>query len=182
MVPAGYMSKRVASRPEWLAVTGVRDIYSVSNCISDDFADYINCWKHNGYWLFNSPEVIAEVAAAVGASLEGAKLFYYEVYEQEYNQDSGLWSSFSPEASFQTEVASPVAKSIEGYDVVNFYAYTSPECSPLSCNNLASTVRVNQHCLFPTFENAVAAVETGKFKAGEPGPLRVFAVYSIVGS
>jgi len=53
MVPAGYMSKRIASRPEWLAVTDVHDIYSVSNCISDDFADYSNCWKHNGYWLFD---------------------------------------------------------------------------------------------------------------------------------
>ncbi len=182
MVPAGYMSKRIASRPEWLAVTDVHDIYSVSNCISDDFADYSNCWKHNGYWLFDSPEVIAEVAETVGASLEGAKLFYYEVYEQEYDQGSGRWSSFSPEAAFQTEVATPVAKNIEGYDVVNFYAHTSPECSPLSCNNLAGTVRVNEHCLFPTFEDAVAAIETGKFKEGEPGLLRVFAVYSIVES
>ena len=58
MVPVGYMAQRVARRPEWLAAERVSDIYSVSSCASDYFADYIKYWKHNGYWLFDSPAII----------------------------------------------------------------------------------------------------------------------------
>jgi predicted nicotinamide N-methyase len=41
MIPAGYMAKHIAIRPEWLKAERVVDIYSVSNCVSEDFADYI---------------------------------------------------------------------------------------------------------------------------------------------
>lgn len=58
MLPAWHMAKRVVNRPGWLKANGVEDIYSVSGCISKNFADYIIFWKHNGYWLFDSPEVI----------------------------------------------------------------------------------------------------------------------------
>ena len=34
----------------------------------------------------------------------------------------------------------PEARVLEGYDVVTFSAQTSPECSPLSCNALASEI------------------------------------------
>lgn len=49
MIPVGYMAKRVYKKPHWLQAPQVVDVYSVSNCVSDDFADYVNCWKHNGY-------------------------------------------------------------------------------------------------------------------------------------
>jgi hypothetical protein len=48
MIPVGYMAKRVHKRPDWLQAPHVVDIFSVSGCISEDFADYINYWKHNG--------------------------------------------------------------------------------------------------------------------------------------
>jgi hypothetical protein len=183
MTPAGYMLKRVAQRPDWLDMPRMRDIYSVSGCISEDFADYINYWKHNGYWLFDSPRIIAEIAAAANVSTEGMKLFYYEVHEQEYDEEACQWGtiSWSPDAAFVTNVVVPEQKSIEGYDVVSFWARNAPECSPLSCNSLAKTIAVNEHCLIPTFEQTIAAIESGKFKNGEPGPLRVFAVYSMAG-
>lgn len=62
MVPAGYMAKRVVNRPDWLHSVRVSSIYSLSGCISEDFANYIDCWKHNGYWLFDSPAEILDVA------------------------------------------------------------------------------------------------------------------------
>ena len=62
MVPAGYMAKRVHKKADWLEAAGVTDIYSMSGCISPDFADYIDYWKHNGFWLFNSTELIREIA------------------------------------------------------------------------------------------------------------------------
>ena len=42
----------------------VVDVFSVSACINSNFAEYIADWKHNGYRLFDSPELIREVAAA----------------------------------------------------------------------------------------------------------------------
>lgn len=62
MIPVGYMAKRVSVRPEWIKAEGVADIYSVSGCVSEAFADYIRYWKHNGYWLFDSREVIRQLA------------------------------------------------------------------------------------------------------------------------
>jgi hypothetical protein len=73
----------------------------------------------------------------------------------------------------------PAAKHLAGFDVVTFFTHTSPECSPLSCNALAATLAVNEHCLFPTFAQAKAALEGGAFHHSEAGPLRIFAVYTL---
>lgn len=56
MIPVGYISKKVVVRPDWLKANNVEDIYAVIDCISEPFADYINFWKHNLYWFFNSPD------------------------------------------------------------------------------------------------------------------------------
>ena len=75
MIPVGYMAKRVAPRPDWLKANSVTDIYSVSHCTSRDFADYINYWKHNGWWFFDSPQVIQQLAQEHAIDLNGTKLF-----------------------------------------------------------------------------------------------------------
>lgn len=48
MIPAGYMAKRV-QKLEGFNVDRIADVYSVSSCVNDKFADYIDYWKHNGY-------------------------------------------------------------------------------------------------------------------------------------
>ncbi len=63
MVPIGYMYKTISAKPEWLKSTQVKDIYSVSSCLSKDFTDWVNYWKHNGYWFFNTPDVMVSLAA-----------------------------------------------------------------------------------------------------------------------
>ena len=135
MTPAGYMAKRVHTRPDWLKAPQVVDIYSVSSCSSEDFADYVSYWKHNGFWLFDSPEIIKSVAKENSIQLEGTSLFYYEVHEMEFDGES--WHPYAPEASISTNVVSPSRKHMEGFDVVTFYARSSAECSPLSCNSMA---------------------------------------------
>ncbi len=179
MIPVGYMAKHVSKRPEWLNVEGVVDIYSVRNCVSESFADYVNYWRHNGYWFFDSPAIIQEVAEEHSLDLTGTTLFYYEVYEREFDDNEALWLPFEPEPSFTTQVVEPKSKHIEGYDVVTFFARTSPECSPLSCNHLATNVETNQHCLLFSLEQAQQLLEQGKFTNTEPGPYRIFAVYSV---
>jgi hypothetical protein len=176
MTPAGYMAKRVKT-PVGFHADGVLDVYSVSGCVNDDFADYIQYWKHNGFWLFDSPEIIQAVAEDNHIQLEGASLFYYEVYEKEF--DGKNWLPHQPGASVPTNVLVPSEKTLEGFDVVTFFAHNSPECSPLSCNGLAGEMHTNEHCLLDSFEDAHAKVNAGAFNQAEPGPYRIFAVYSV---
>ena len=179
MVPVGYLYKKVSSRPDWLNAGQVADVYSLSGHVSDDFADYIPHWRHNGFWLFDSPEVLESVAAKLSIDLTGHSLFFYEAYEQEFDEETRSWSPFQPEASFATRVRLPASKRLEGYDVVTFSCRTSPECSPLSCNSLAEKIAVNRHCLLDSFGEAKRSLEAGSFDHSEPGPFRIFAVYSV---
>jgi len=39
--------------------------------VSADFADYIEYWKHNDYWLFDSPEIIHGVVSEHSIQLVG---------------------------------------------------------------------------------------------------------------
>jgi hypothetical protein len=173
------MAKRVSARPEWLTAAQVVDIYSVSHCVSEDFASWIAYWKHNGYWFFDSPEVIERVAREGGVDLQGTSLFFYEVYGQEFDEVEGTWADFGPELSFPTQVIVPAEKVLDGYDVVSFECGTSAECSPLSCNHLATDVETNSRCLLASLEQAKQLLEGGAFRGSEPGPFRVFAVYSV---
>ncbi len=182
MRPIGYMYKRVCVAPQWLNAPHVADVYSLSNHVSEDFADYINYWRHNGYWLFNSAKVMRALAEEHSISLQGLKLFYFEAHDLQYDDSSGKWVSFEAESSFETNVQPPGACTLEGFDVTTFSAGTSPECSPLSCNSVAADLPTNSHCLFPTFEAAVRAVEEGRFKNAEPGPYRIIGVYSVHGA
>ena len=175
MTPAGYMAKRI-QKPKGFDMDQVVDVYSVSDCVNDDFADYINFWKHNGYWLFDSPEIIRAVARENSISLDGTSLFFYEIHEMQF--DGSSWAPYEPEKSFETNVLLPCAKTLEGFDVVTFYAGNAPEHSPLSCNGLASEIPTNVHCLLNSFDEAYTSLTSGKFHKCEPGPYRIFAVYS----
>ena len=178
MTPAGYIAKKVHASPAWLKAGAVTDIYSVSNCVSEAFCDFIPHWKHNGYWLFDSPALIREIAAAENIDLSGQRLFYYEVHEQQFDEVGLVWQPFVAETSFPTDVQVPAGKQLEGFDVVSFYALSAPECSPLSCNHMAESIAVNEHCLLETFAEAKQLLESGAFKNCEPGPYRIFAVYT----
>ena len=178
MIPLGFLYKRIANRPEWFTAAHVTDIYSLSGCISKPFTDYVGHWKHNGYWLFNSPQAITELANAASISLEGLRLFYYEAYELQFDEDENAWESFEPDP-FATEVVVPISKKLEGFDIASFTLGNMAECSPLSCNAMASSLPTNEHCLLGSFEEAKAIVEGGGLEGCEPGPYRVVAVYSV---
>jgi GH35 family endo-1,4-beta-xylanase len=178
MIGVGYLAKRVAERPDWLKAPAVKDIYSVSSCTSENFMEYIKFWRHNGYWLFDSAQIIQELARENSLDLESVTFFYYEVYEKEFDEEQKEWLSFEPE-SFPTNIIQPVKREFHGYDVVTFNVGTNPECSPLSCNHLASEININSHCLFESFEDAKSSLELGKFDRSEPGPFRIFAIYIV---
>ena len=112
------------------------------------------------------------------AELEETRLFFCELYEQEFDETDGVWVDFVPE-SFTTQVIVPPKRVLDGYDVVSYSCGTSAECSPLSCNHLASEVDTNSHCLLASLEHAKQLLGGGLFTGSEPGPFRVVAVYSV---
>jgi len=112
------MYKTVVGRPEGLKAPSVDDIYSVSNCISPDFADWINAWKHNGYRFFDDPQIIEELARAECIVLDEMTLFFYRMYEQEWDPEDKEWRRISPESGFRTKVGIPRKLVLEGFDVV----------------------------------------------------------------
>ncbi len=179
MIPVGYMFKTVSEKPGWLKTTEVQNIYSVSGCVSEDFSNWFDDWKHNGYWLFDNPELMKSIAKNKNISLQDMKLFFYRASEIEWDISEAKWNKYQPEESFTTNIEIPIEAKLEGFDVVSFSQHTSCECSPLSCNSLAEEIKVNSHCLLPSYEKAKALIESGKLKDCEPGPYRIFEVYSV---
>lgn len=182
MIPLGYMAKHVMTPPDWLQEQGVVDICSVSHHGGAYFAGYMSGWKHNGYWLFDSPEIIQQAAQELAVDLAGTRVFYYEAYEMEFDEDSQdgqQWAPFGPDQSLMTQVMAPASKVLLGYDIVTYSTRTSPECSPLLCNYIATTVPTNEHCLLTSLKEAQDQLERGAFVNCEPGPYRILAVYSV---
>src|SRR5262249_3901659 len=105
MIPMGYMAKRISKKPDWLKAPQVIDVYSVGGCVSEDFVDYILFWMHNGYWLFDSPEIIRQIANENSIALEGTSLFYYEAHELEF--DGQGWHAYAPAPQVRTDVILP---------------------------------------------------------------------------
>jgi hypothetical protein len=87
--------------------------------------------------------------------------------------DGNNWHPFQPDPTVPVNVMPPIEKTLEGFDVVAFQ-----NCSPLSCNGLAQEVRTNEHCLLSSFDEAQEKLTHGAFHRAEPGPYRIFAVYS----
>lgn len=179
MIELGYMAKRIAERPDWIDAPHVDRIFAVSGCVSKNFCDYIPYWKHNGYWFFDVPEVIRDLASSNNIDLSGTSLLYYRGHDQQYDEDSKTWIGYEPEGSFGLQVSSPVESEILGYDVVTYSLQNSPECSPLSCNNVAAEVRVNKNCLIAGLDYAIELVSHGVFDNSEPGPYRIIEVHSV---
>jgi hypothetical protein len=179
MLDLGYMAKRIVTRPDWLDTPNVHDICAVSGCISFDFCDYINFWKHNGYWFFNSPRDIQTLATANDVDLSDTTLFFYKAHDLQYDADSQSWMPFTAEDSFHTSITPPLDSQFLGFDIVTYSMQNMPECSPLSCNHLATEVTVNDHCLIATVDYAIDRLEAGLFDNSEPGPFRIISVNTL---
>jgi hypothetical protein len=114
------------------------------------------------------------------------------VFEQEFSGEDPWEREFSRKAwrpipavpdrfGIPVNVVQPEKKRLEGYDVITVWAENSPDPldSPLSCNSLAEEVPTNIHCLIDSFDQAELGINRGAFEGGEPGTLRIVAVYSV---
>lgn len=175
MISVGFMGKLISPCPEWILKDSVQSVYSVSNCISSDFCEESGYNLRNHYWFFDSPQIIMSLSKAESISLGLLALLYYELYPKQY--DMG-WQDLNEYMNITSQIAKPLGPSLLGYDVVSTSVGVVPECSPLSCNSLANELPVNKYCLFDTLSDAITSLENGEFDDSEPGPYKIFSVYS----
>ena len=171
----GYFARPTARRKDWPHAEVVEEICNASTCMSACDWDWINEWRHNEMWVFDSPELALEVVPV--ERRPGCDLYAYRLFPVRFVE-----SRREPFAIPDVAPASLDATFERlGYDLVSRSQDNKFECSPISCNGLAADVPVNRHCLLDDAESAFALAETlevaGQPMRGEPGPYFVVEVW-----
>jgi hypothetical protein len=170
LVLLGYFPKRVQQRPEWLQAPVVKEIASVSLCISNGPDNWIDQWRHNTWGFYDSSAAAWEVVEP--GDRETFEMFAFELYPSRFA--NGRWEQFR----ITGVNPSPLNGSFVaiGYDVVSKSVSAFFECSPLSCNGMAAEAQVNAYCLVDTLDIACQLAETFEEQGCEPGPYYVIRV------
>jgi hypothetical protein len=177
MIDAGYFPKRIAARPDGFSVAGVREIASVSHCISSGPEDWVDHWRHNELGWFNT---VAD-ARSVVADAERAlfRLFAYRLESVAYREGNPIDIVIPPDVR-----PDPIGPEFveRGFDVVSksMEVIVGFDCSPLSCNLLAEEIPTNEFCLFPSRDAAAAAAQAFSIDGPEPGDYYVVQVLELI--
>lgn len=165
----GYMAKRTArAGPEHKLPPHVREIASVSSCISEDPPGWIERWVHNELGFFDSPELALSVVPP--EERPAYDLYAYKALPLLFDPPRELeWAL--PEGG----VLPPDFRSL-GWDVVGRSGELF-DCSPLSCNYMGARLSVNASCLFDRAEDALDFLRFDKVRGCEPGPYAVVEVW-----
>jgi hypothetical protein len=176
MIDGGYFAKRVTSRPKELNAPGVQEICSVSNCISPAPEGWIGHWRHNELGWFNT---IADALSVVPEpERPHYRVFAYRLEPFVFRQGTRV------EIAVPSDVhPHPIGPDFveRGFDAANKSMPTvlGVECSPLSCNYLATELTTNAFCLFPTYEAAVAGARSFSIDEPEPGDYYIIQVLEL---
>ncbi len=172
LILIGYFPKIVVRRPEWLDnAPVVEEIYSVSNCFSESPPDWIDKWKHNEMWAYDTPELAWSVVSE--EERHRYTLFAYRILPRLFAEaGESAWEIPTLAVS-----ALPEGFRSVGFDAVSRSCGSSFECSPLSCNHMAVNYPVNKYCLVENLETAIAMARDFTVKECEPGPYCVVEVF-----
>ena len=167
----GYFPKRTMKRPDWLKAAGVDEVCSVSDCLSEGPEDWIDQWRHNEMWVYDTVELARSVIPE--AVRQEFDLYAYQMFPVIFKDGQQQPFEIPP---LQVQ---PLPESFErvGYDAVSRTYGTNFECSPLSCNHMAEHIAVNRYCLVDDVDTALRLA--AEFEAGgcEPGPYHVVEVW-----
>lgn len=173
MILAGYFARRIERKPHALAAPGVREICTVSECISSGAEGWINAWRHNRLGWFNR---VDDAISVVPIDQRGMfRLFAYRMRPEIFRGHTRL--AFTLPDDVNPEPLPARFHSI-GFDTASRSSWDSLslECSPLSCSGLAAEMPVNEHCLFATLDAAIAGAERFAEEQPEPGDYYVVEV------
>jgi hypothetical protein len=167
----GYFPKRATALPDGYDLPGVVEIASVSNCISKGPEDWVESWTFNELGFFDDVD-LAE------ALIPEADHGQFDVHAYEFLDERFTGGLAEPWAVPRLLCKSPVGDfEFLGFDVVSKSISDFFECSPLSCNGEAEIFRANAHCLFDSFDDAVAAAKVFSKEEPEPGPYYIARVF-----
>lgn len=166
----GYFPKKVEKKPNWLTNDNVKEICSVSECISKGPKDWINEWKHNGYGFYDSEKIANEI---ISKPKKGYDIFAYKLYPIKYN--NGKVSICHVKGVIKKEIGNKYV--FIGYDAVSKSISSYFECSPLSCNDGGKVFNVNEFCLIEDINYAHEVCKELSKGKWEPGPYYLFEVY-----
>ena len=173
MIDAGFFAKRIEPKPEFLKAPGVREICSVSGCISSGPEKWIELWLHNDLGWFNR---IADAGRVIPGGEEAHyRLFAYRLYPEVFTRTGRVPLVIPPNVA--PEAISGDFRRL-GFDSANksMESVLGLECSPLSCNSMADELAVNEFCLFAELSAAIAAAERFAAEQPEPGDYYVVEV------
>jgi hypothetical protein len=173
MIDAGYFRKRIVTCPKEIDAPQVREVCSVSDHISSGPDGWVECWIHNDFGWFNS---VADATRVVPQPDRPAyRLFAYRVAPYIYRGGDRI--DLQVPADVRPE-SIPVDFVSRGFDAASKSdaSVLGLECSPLSCNYLASEIPTNEFCLFPSVEAASAGAERFSRGGAEPGDYYVIQV------
>ncbi|MFQ6040293.1 MAG: hypothetical protein ACE5PV_05505 [Candidatus Poribacteria bacterium] len=179
----GFLPKEIVLCPEWLGVPHIKQICSVSSCISarppNMFAT--DEWNYNRAGLYNDFD--SAFAAIPTDEQDKYEIFAYKAYPIQIDESGiihevnilehlpGLPEEINPEPDL-TDFCRI------GYDVVEGIRSLSFGCSPLSCNLQAKCYKVNEFCLIDDLRRAIeVGVNIAISRRGEPPPYYIFEVY-----
>jgi hypothetical protein len=166
MMDAGYFARRIAVAPDWLKAPHVREICSVSECISAGPPGWIDRWQHNAFGWYNRMQDARQAVPAARA--HEYRLFAYRLHPEIFRQ--GRRMPLSVPADIRPEPIPGAFRSL-GFDAASKSSESGIglECSPLSCNGMARECPANELCLFPTIEAAMAGADRFSREQPEPG-------------
>lgn len=178
----GYFPKQTMARPDGFAPAGIEEIASVSQCISPGPEGWLDAWLHNPLGFYASEDVAWQVA---GGHDPGFDLYAYRMLCVAFPPDG-------PPRHFTLEEERIVGGSaIEGvpgpefaclgWDIAGSWLGWSQsigfECSPLTCNGLASGIATNRYGLISRLEEAIPAAIRIAVEQPEPGTYYLLEVW-----
>lgn len=161
----------------------IREIGSVSGCLSPRAPNWIDRWDFNRSTCWNDER--SALASVPEASLPHFRLFCYRLLPVLFGV-SGEPESVSIDDLFPDGLADlpsePDLSNYQslGYDIVEAHPLASSilgfGCSPLSCNGMAEEITVNRYCLLDDLDNAFTIAKRFGAEQPEPGPYVVMEV------
>jgi len=193
----GYFPRRqTGPPPNYRLPPGVTEIANVGHYTSDGPANWIDQWRHNGMWFFDSEALARKVIAdAIQIDIESDSQ-RDPPWRVKLSREPGCSYDFYAYRMFPCRFVDgrqepydlsglqcdPLPTDYErlGCDAVNWSGSAHLGCSPLFCNGRAGDIPVNRFCLIDEPERALALAQifSGSHGNGcEPGDYFVLEVW-----
>lgn len=166
----GYFPKRLYPPPPVLLEARVREIGSVSRCLSSGPPGWFDQGQHNDWGCYADPDTAWSMVPSTDRA--DYRLYAYEVYPMKFVDGAAHALEIAPlEVAPLDEAFQPV-----GWDAVSRSGGYGFECSPLSCNQMVEFFTVNAYCLVGLTDAQTLAANADR-DGCEPGPYVVVNVW-----